>query len=228
MYSHTYSTGWQHITSAATVICCHHRVIYMYFYGCYPVLHVCKYLYCSTYGNAHARKLCTCLTAACMCAWTLATEAKTSRKYHHFQVKFYEMKGPATIMRSHRNRKCSLMGENWKGNWGKMLHFIEHIKCTGGNEVSSAELWRSVYKGRSSYSESDWTLALIGAYLQGKLSALPIGSWPRVPFGRIPVTFAANYLLFFTRLHGIWSKKCRHTFLPASWRNNFFWNFKDV
>ena len=27
-------------------------------------------------------------------------------------------------------------------------------------------------------------------------SALPIGLWPRVPFDRIPVTFAANYLLF--------------------------------
>ena len=29
-YSHTCSTGWQRITSAATLICCHHRVIYKY------------------------------------------------------------------------------------------------------------------------------------------------------------------------------------------------------
>ena len=69
-----------------------------------------------TDGNAHARKLSACLTAACMRARTLATEAKTSGKYRHFQVKFYVMKGPATIVRSHRNGKCSLTGENGKGN----------------------------------------------------------------------------------------------------------------
>ena len=43
------------------------------------------------------------------------------------------MKGPANIVRSHtcRNRKCSLTGVNREIE-GKMLHFIEHIKCTGG------------------------------------------------------------------------------------------------
>ena len=56
-----------------------------------------------------------------MCAGTLATEAKTSGKYHHFQVKFYVFKGPATIMRSHRNRKRE----------GKMLHSIEHLNVQG-------------------------------------------------------------------------------------------------
>ena len=66
-----------------------------------------------------------------MCAGTLATEAKTSGKYHHFQVKCYVFKGPATIMRSHRNRKCSSMGKNGKGNCGKMLHFIEHLNVRG-------------------------------------------------------------------------------------------------
>ena len=46
------------------------------------------------------------------------------------------MKGPATIVRPHRNRKCSLTGKNGKENWKKMLHFIEHINvCTGENEV---------------------------------------------------------------------------------------------
>ena len=39
---------------------------------------------------------------------------KVSGKYHHFQVQFYVMKGPATIVRSHRNGKCSLTGENGK------------------------------------------------------------------------------------------------------------------
>ena len=66
-----------------------------------------------------------------MCAGTLATEAKTSGKYHHFQVKFYVFKGPATIMGAHRNRKCSSTGKNGKGNCGKMLHFIEHLNIRG-------------------------------------------------------------------------------------------------
>ena len=54
--------------------------------------------HCPTYGNAHVRKF---VTVVWMCAGTLATEAKTSGKYHHFQVKFYVFKGPATIVRSH-------------------------------------------------------------------------------------------------------------------------------
>ena len=62
-----------------------------------------------------------------MCAGTLATEAKTSGKYHHFQVKFYVFTGPATIIRSHRNSTCSLTGENEKGNCGKILHIIDHL-----------------------------------------------------------------------------------------------------
>ena len=49
-----------------------------------------------------------CQTVVWMCAGTLATEAKTSGKYHHFQVKFYVFKGPPTIMRFHRNGTCSL------------------------------------------------------------------------------------------------------------------------
>ena len=85
---------------------------------------MCVKLYCSTYGNTHARKLCTCLTAASIppvCVdERLLTEAKTSGKYHHLQVKFYVLRGPATTMRSHRNRKCSLTGKNRKGNCGKM------------------------------------------------------------------------------------------------------------
>ena len=66
-----------------------------------------------------------------MCAGTLATEAKTSGKYHHFQVKVYVFKGLATNMGSHRNRKLSSMGKNGKGNYGKMLHFIEHLNVRG-------------------------------------------------------------------------------------------------
>ena len=58
---------------------------------------------------------------------------ETSGKYHHFQVKFDVFKGLATVMRSHRNRKCSSTGKNGKGNCGKMLHLIEHlnVQCRG-------------------------------------------------------------------------------------------------
>ena len=62
---------------------------------------------------------------------SLATEAKTSGKYQHFQVKFFVFQGPATIMRYHRNRTCSLTGENGKENCGKMLHFLEHLNVQG-------------------------------------------------------------------------------------------------
>ena len=90
-----------------------------------------QYLYkhCPTYGNAH---VCKIVTVVWMCEGTLATEAKTSGKYHHFQLKFFVFKGPATITRSHRNRKCSSTGKNGKGNCGKMLHFIEHLNVRGG------------------------------------------------------------------------------------------------
>ena len=57
---------------------------------------------------ACAQTLYICMTVVCMCAGTLATEAKTCGKYHNFQVNFYVFKGPVTIMRSHRNRTCSL------------------------------------------------------------------------------------------------------------------------
>ena len=59
-----------HQQTAATVIRCHIH------YGCHPVLHVCGYLYCSTYENAHARKLSTCLTAACMCCMNVSQRSK--------------------------------------------------------------------------------------------------------------------------------------------------------
>ena len=101
------------------------------------------------------------LTRTAACAWTLPTQAKTSGKYHHFQVKFYIMKATATIVRSHQKilfnptsldnkgswrilkdfhcsvtmlRELGLWGKNGKGNWGKMLHFknvIEHINVRG-------------------------------------------------------------------------------------------------
>ena len=43
----------------------------------------------------------------------LATVAKTSGKYHHFQVKVYVMKGPTTFMRSRRNGQ-KREGKLWK------------------------------------------------------------------------------------------------------------------
>ena len=56
--------------------------------------------------------------------WTgLATEAKTSGKYHHFQVKLYVMKGSVTIVRSHRNIKMFFTGKNREGKLRKNASF---------------------------------------------------------------------------------------------------------
>ena len=41
----------------------------------------------------------------------------------HHEISYY--------FTSHRNRKCSSMGKNGKGNCGKMLHFIEHLNVRG-------------------------------------------------------------------------------------------------
>ena len=76
-----------------------------------------------------------------VCSWDIATEAKTCGKYHHFQVKAFVFKGPATIMRSHRNRTCPLTGENKKGNCGKILHFIEHLNVRGEMRCNREGPW---------------------------------------------------------------------------------------
>ena len=85
---------------------------------------------------------------------SLPVFAKTSGKYHHFQVKCYVFKGPATIMRSHRNRTSSLMGENGKGNCGKMLHFIEHLNVRGKWGV----IGRTLPQYITQYNDGSWGL----------------------------------------------------------------------
>ena len=92
----------------------------------YTYTHCPTYMY--MYANAHVRKL---VTVVWMCAGILATEAKTSGKYDHFQENFYIFKGSATIMRSHWNRKCFSTGKNGKWNCGKILHLIELLNVRG-------------------------------------------------------------------------------------------------
>ena len=115
----------------AVCVMSHSEYVFEYVFVFVFVFAVYTYQYTHTalHMEMRVRKLVTVLVW--MCAGTLATEAKTSRKYQNFQVNFYVFKGPATIMRSHRNRKCSSMGKNGKGNCGKMLHFIEHLNVRG-------------------------------------------------------------------------------------------------
>ena len=70
----------------------------------------------------------------------------------------------------------------------------------------------------------DGPLVIPDMTLSTKQSALPIGSWPRVPFYRIPVMFAANYLHVLLVSMGYGKTKCTHyNFLTASWRNDLCW-----